>query len=434
MTLGISILANLVTFPQTRCADIVTEVAEYLGITGQCGKMTTDQYVVGRVGCRFDNGRNEDILQCCRNSECSHTQYQNVFFTWHLASMLGTGLRDGRIFRLVVIVSGILFLSNVSLLSVYLPGGNHIQGTSTHGDDSIWDDGPSNVVDNRLTEFTRIAGGNDVSISLQPDRPSLALPLAVVVGLPKSGTTSVYEFFKCSGFKTSHYCCCGSNDTQYPCRASAAESSIQGEKVLQNQQHELDHVMSVQIQANLRDGRPLFTNLGDYDIHTQLDGETHYGRVPSNLRSDQSDKECIISYFLPQHYHLDELYDAAPGATWILNLRRPEDWAKSVMGWLDMAPRLLESDVCYHRKASPMLPSSPQNDTMQFLIGLYERHTKKVREFARNHPSLRIIEIDIMRSDVGSVLTAAFQDHDGVRPDCWSRHNSGPFFTVSTPK
>ena len=103
------------------------------------------------------------ILQWCRNSECAHTQYQNVVFTWHLASMLGTGLRDGRIFRLVVIVSGILFLSNVSLLSVYLPGGNHIQGTSTHGDDSIWDDGPSNVVDNRLTEFTRIAGGNDVS-------------------------------------------------------------------------------------------------------------------------------------------------------------------------------------------------------------------------------------------------------------------------------
>ena len=112
MALGISILANLVTFHQTRCADIVTEVAEHLGITGQCGKMTTDQYVVDRVGCRFDNGRNEDILQCCRNSECSHTQYQSVFFTWHLASMLGTGLRDGRIFRLVVIVSGILFLSN----------------------------------------------------------------------------------------------------------------------------------------------------------------------------------------------------------------------------------------------------------------------------------------------------------------------------------
>ena len=41
-------------------------------------------------------------------------------------------------------------------------------------------------------------------------KPELKLPTPIfVVGFPKSGTTSVYNFFSCAGVQSQHYCCCG---------------------------------------------------------------------------------------------------------------------------------------------------------------------------------------------------------------------------------
>ena len=361
--------------------------------------------------------------------------------------MLGSSPRDGRVFRLVVVVAVVLFLSNVSLLSVHLPGSIH--GSYPQEGESNKEDDHDSGFNHRLTEFTQSSRGSDAAgratkiadslrsgnawISNNPGGPSL--PLALVVGLPKSGTTSVYEFFRCSGFKTSHYCCCGSNNTQYPC--SSTSDSYSGRD---SAQHQLDHVMAVQIMNNLRDGRPMLANLGDFNIHAQLDGETHYGSAAATSgEPTDGNNECIVSYFLPQHYHLDELHDAAPNSIWILSLRRPEDWAKSVIGWLDMAQRILESDFCYRRKktgatAQPPLPSS-YDDKMAFLIAFYESHTQKIRDFVKNNPSQSLIEVDISSSDAGMVLARKFQAHHaGASASCWSRQNSGPFFTVTTSK
>jgi len=66
----------------------------------------------------------------------------------------------------------------------------------------------------------------------------LLLPYAIVVGLPKSGTTSLYHFFSCSGYPTTHYGLCGSNATEYPC---------DGGKLLSEQLKEILHA-----------GRPLW--------------------------------------------------------------------------------------------------------------------------------------------------------------------------------
>jgi hypothetical protein len=269
--------------------------------------------------------------------------------------------------------------------------------------------------------------------SLLSSSPSPPL-LALVVGLPKSGTTTVYELFHCSGFQTSHYCCCGSFQTEYPC-TNPATSQIFG--------HAPNQIMSVKMHSNLQEGRSILSNLGEYSIHAQLDGELLFGQEEDV--EGGNGKGGKWSYFLPQHYHLEKLHQAAPNATWILNLRPPEDWARSVLGWLDLAQRLWETDLYYRTTLQHQddtnnnINQSPfhQNDSrakrshneiMTFLVEFYNHHTETVRQFVQSRPSQVLIEVDITRPEEGKALLV--QAFPGVRPDCWSRHNAGPFFST----
>jgi hypothetical protein len=216
-------------------------------------------------------------------------------------------------------------------------------------------------------------------------------PKAIVVGLPKSGTTSIYHLFHCSGFKTSHFCCCGSAQIEYPCGNPAQR-----------------FMMSAHIQSNLLHGQPLLANLGDYEIHTQLDGETNDG-----------------GYFLPQHYDLEQLDKASESAIWILNLRPSNEWARSVLQWLDLGRRL-ENDY-YERFGTSLVGAiAKQPTTFAFLVEFYNNHTRQIRDYAQSHPSRTVIEVDITSNQTVTGLSKYFQ----VRSDCWSRSNEGPFFQV----
>jgi hypothetical protein len=219
-------------------------------------------------------------------------------------------------------------------------------------------------------------------------------PFAIGVGLPKSGTTSLYHYFQCSGYQTSHYCCCGAiNQTEYPCRGGK--------------------LMSEQLRDNLVAQRFLWTNLDDAVVHAQLDGEV--GRD---------------SYFLPQFTLLEELHRSAPNAYWILPLRSPESWQNSVLGWLDLDKRLRN---LYRQQTN--LPSSGGGDADNlpilgdgdsFLIEFYELHTQRVRRFCdTRRPQGKCIEIDITSPDAGKELHKSFPN---TSADCWALHNAGPMF------
>jgi hypothetical protein len=218
-------------------------------------------------------------------------------------------------------------------------------------------------------------------------------PLAIVVGLPKSGTTSLYHFFSCNGYYTTHYCCCGSNQTQYPCTNGRQ--------------------MSQRLQDNLQQGRPLLKGIasGRNVVHTQLDGES----------------QGTYSYFLPQHYFLDQLDQAAPHAIWILPLRPPAKWKRSVQQWLDLEHRLKKE---YHQRLSPSTVPDLEND--DFLMDFYQRHTQRIREYCRHHRRGSCIEVEIDEDpdDVGRRLERFFP---GTRAKCWGRHNTGPFFQAIIP-
>jgi hypothetical protein len=160
--------------------------------------------------------------------------------------------------------------------------------------------------------------------------------------------------------------------------------------------------MSIQLSENVNAGLPLLHGLKNQGtVHAQLDGELF-----------DNEKE---PYFLPQHYYLDQLHAAAPQATWILPLRSPDGWKKSVEKWLDMGDRLQKS-YQYHN------PNSALND---FLVDFYELHTETVRKACRRYQR-KCVEIQV-DGNAGKVLEDAFP---GTHASCWGKHNAGPFFQI----
>ncbi|KAL3930524.1 MAG: hypothetical protein SGBAC_011729, partial [Bacillariaceae sp.] len=213
-------------------------------------------------------------------------------------------------------------------------------------------------------------------------------PTAIVVGLPKSGTTSVYHYFKCNDFDTTHYCCCGSTDTQYPC----ANGNFMSHKLLQN----------------LNEGKSLLHGISG-EVHAQLDGELF----------DDTEQP----YFLPQHFQLEELHAAAPNAVWVLPLRSAESWKRSVQEWLDMGDRLQKTYEYAHSLQSEATSANILEG--DFLINFYNWHTETVRKACRKFKR-SCVEVTVDES-AGSTLKQAFP---GTKASCWARHNAGPFIQV----
>jgi len=254
-----------------------------------------------------------------------------------------------------------------------------------------------------------------------PIKPSLTsntnrLPYAIVVGLPKSGTTSVYHFFSCSGgYSTTHYCCCGSNETEFPCTGG--------------------RLLSEQIKENLDKKRSFwYGTMGE--TTTGGDGSGRNGSQQQQLliHAQLDGESSTDTYFLPQYSHLKELHESAPDAIWILPLRPANRWKKSVKQWLDMGERL---QVMYERDH----PDGGEGATFD-LERFYDDHTQRIRDFCQNHRRRRrpdttttlpllCVEVEIENPDAGNQLVRYFQN---TKASCWGKHNSGPFFqAISMP-
>jgi hypothetical protein len=85
--------------------------------------------------------------------------------------------------------------------------------------------------------------------------PLLPYPV-FVVGLPKVGTTSIHQMFQCSGIKSSHYCCCGSNRTHTHCNDVPSGMS-----------------MAMCMKDNFKANRSILEGCGSYDVYAQMDSE-----------------------------------------------------------------------------------------------------------------------------------------------------------------
>jgi hypothetical protein len=75
-----------------------------------------------------------------------------------------------------------------------------------------------------------------------------------VVGLPKAGTSSIHAMFECSGVKSSHYCCCGSNRTHTHCNDGG-------------------RTFGECMRENIKAKRPILGGCGNYSVYAQMDSE-----------------------------------------------------------------------------------------------------------------------------------------------------------------
>lgn len=137
-------------------------------------------------------------------------------------------------------------------------------------------------------------------------------PLIIVIGMPKTGTQTIGEFFECNGLKSSHYRCgqsfCGDCVMKWVTQMSGS-STTDGSAALRSA-------------------------CGDYDVFAQVDYE------PNGA--------CLF----PQMYFLQTLLRYLPSACFILNTRPTEHWLESVRNWNDMLSHMIRSCPINPRNAT----------------------------------------------------------------------------------
>lgn len=125
----------------------------------------------------------------------------------------------------------------------------------------------------------------------------------------------------------------------------------------------------------------------------------------------------------PQITRLQDVHDAYPNATFILNLRPVENWIRSVSKWAGDRRR---TSGGYLRQVLTMcdLPGFPSGvgKTDDELRAFYESHAERIRDFVLLHPSHSLVEVNIEAKDAGSFLEEKF----GVSHHCWKERNTNP--------
>jgi len=152
-----------------------------------------------------------------------------------------------------------------------------------------------------------------------------------------------------------------------------------------------------------------------------------------------------FAWFLPQHFTLPLLHESYPKSTWILNTRdTPQRWATNVMHWYSVTNRFMNSfNLKYHKDIDEVTIAPKHDLTNEVLFkeleksiarakdvkehnrrrdelaDVYEKHTNKVRDFVKMHPSHRLVEINVDDdgANVGKMLE---QNFPGTKSDCWS--------------
>lgn len=254
----------------------------------------------------------------------------------------------------------------------------------------------------------------------------------LVLGLPRSGSLAVHNFFSCNGIRSSHYCCRRSSENQafpgdnnddyhspisFPCAGS------------DNNDDSLTKCGSC-VHRNMGSNQKPFQDCGDYQVYSQFDVET----------GDP------FSWFLPQHFALPLLHEAYPDSTWILNRRgSSKQWATNVLHWYSVTNRLFQSfGIDYYYDAAEQKPPGTANHPpltqgalvkeiqrsfarmhnetdharrLQSLQDVYEQHLDKVRAYAAQATSHALIEIDV--DDPASARNTLAQAFPGTRAECF---------------
>ncbi len=191
----------------------------------------------------------------------------------------------------------------------------------------------------------------------------------MVIGFPKSGTTSITAALEASGFRPVHW----TDDKNR-------------------------HVGALIYHATLH-GLDPFAHLAGYDAVTQADA-----CLPAKGVNYWPNLDFAI---------LRAIRRSHPSCLFVLNYRRPEAICDSIMKWSHLHKRLIAADI-------PGLPPGA-GTKREHLMAWIENHLDACRTFFANDD--RFIEIDIESADAPDRLGRAL----GVRLNGWANYKPPPW-------
>jgi len=216
------------------------------------------------------------------------------------------------------------------------------------------------------------------------------------VGMPKSGSSSLFNFLKCATLlRASHWSCSGDEKRAQLLGASRLSARRCGPC----------------IRSNVINMRPPFEGCGDYNAYTQLDFSDPTGLDPTGL-------QCTF----PQVTFLEILTAHHPGALFTMLTRPSDDWESSVWRWKEP----LSPASFYTRFRQCNLPYLPLGlDHNVSLTQIYDYHTAAVRTYFARRTELRFFEGDIRINATGVGLAQALglADPAAVAARCWRQVN-----------
>lgn len=162
---------------------------------------------------------------------------------------------------------------------------------------------------------------------------------AIVMGFPKSGTSSMLEYFRCGGVSARHYECTESRPPKY-CSECVYTSIEHGRPPL------ADCPSNVSAWCQLDS---TFAPNGPKRTFGTFNPETHF---------EVQGAAC----FWPQVHALPQFATAYPKATWILTQRPAEHWIKSVTNWNTLRTRMIRCNI-----SNILKPFSTDEDFATFL-------------------------------------------------------------------
>lgn len=213
-----------------------------------------------------------------------------------------------------------------------------------------------------LSDFERKQMGRK-----RPTYPLRVKTPILIASLPKSGTSSAWRYFICSGHLAAH--------------------------TFGKLNQTLGHRIGDCVERNIQQKRKPFDGCGHYYVWSDC------GSI-----SAMHDKEQHCYY--PSIHALEEMYEAYPEMT-ILNMRRNATrWVKSVLKYNDMANRW--QAICKNQSSMPRTNSHGE------LLQFYNDHATRLRQFAKRHPSITYIEMQL-EGDTGHKMQETF----GGPETCW---------------
>ena len=204
-----------------------------------------------------------------------------------------------------------------------------------------------------------------------------------VTSLPKSGTTSTQRYFQC-----------GLNDVE----AAAHHWTV-------NATTGKDMKIGKCMLRNIQNNKTLFDNCGDYQVWT----DTGFMPEPNKPKPTTDDTdEC---FFPTLHEHgLEAFYQSYPNGTLLNVVRNATEWYQSAMAWRKLPERMAK-----HCRGKMPKPNAPKEDWVAF----YNQHTQRIRDFAKQHPTLTFLEVSLEADDTADLL----EESIGISANCWANCN-----------